>query len=173
VIVVCKADEGAIGQAGYPGAPGSLIAAAPARALDLPALLHDLVDGHRAQLCPIAARGLRPGIEETQIVGPPAFPAGPVSGGKGRRLIEEEQLRIGVRLHHRTPASLEFEQTGDPMGMAPARLAKPALLVVQDAAIAHQRAASGNGFDGGKRREAILVRHGVPLNRYRNRNICR
>jgi hypothetical protein len=57
---------------------------------------------------------------EALIIRPAALRAGPVTGSQGRRLIEEEELRVPVGLHHSAPATTKFEQTGYPAAALPA-----------------------------------------------------
>ena len=123
--------------------------------------MQDAIDLHRPQRSAIvAARGRGPGIEEAQVIGAPAFPAGPMPGGKRRGLVQEEQLCVGMGGHHRAPARFELEPAGHPMGMPPAGGSEDAMVVMQDPPIAHQGSPCADGLDGGKWRDAILMRQG-------------
>ena len=91
---------------------------------------------------------------------PSAERTGPMPGRQRRRLIHEEKLGIGVRLHDLAMPSFESEHAGDPMGMTPARRVQALVGVMQNAAIAHEQAALGHGDDVALGCDAILQRHG-------------
>ena len=65
-----------------------------------------------------------------------------------RRFVEKEQFRVGTRSHDRVLVALERQYAADPGLVLPAPGEQTlAVRVVDDAAIAHQRAAGGNGND--------------------------
>jgi hypothetical protein len=99
----------------------------------------------------------QPGASKTKKVVVPALGARAVAGGHGRGFVEEEQLGIAAWPHDLAVPSAKLEPAGDP---APhLRVADdPPLIVVQDAAIAHQRPSSGHGDDRAKGRNAITQR---------------
>jgi hypothetical protein len=76
-----------------------------------------------------------------------------------RRLVEEEQFGVAAGRHRRAAPVPEIERAGDPGPVLPAAPAEAALAVVEDAAIAHQRATGGIGDDVARRRDAVLQRH--------------
>src|SRR5579859_5597964 len=86
----------------------------------------------------------------------------PVTGGKRRGLIEKEERCVATRRHRLARAPLEIEHTDDP---APALIAAHGTIaiVVQAAAIAHQRAARRCGNQVSERVNTILARHGRPF----------
>ncbi len=77
------------------------------------ALLVELrVDRIRARL---ARMKLAPELAEPGVVLAPAERAGPVPGGEGRRLVEEEELGEAARLEQRLAVpTAELEPAGDP-----------------------------------------------------------
>src|SRR5947207_15898588 len=79
----------------------------------------DAVDA-LARLNPSPWIARQAGRFEALEVGPAALRAGAVPAGQRGRLVQEEQLRIAGRLHHRPPAASEVEQTGDPAAPLPA-----------------------------------------------------
>jgi hypothetical protein len=81
-----------------------------------------------------------------------------MTGGKCSGFVEEKELSIGVRPHHDAADLFEFRAARDP----PSNLRVPddvPVIVVQDAAIAHQETAASDRRDLAKRRHAILQRH--------------
>ncbi len=107
------------------------------------------------------AGGIRPSVEEAQIIRPAAFRAGAVPGGKCHRLVKKEEFGIGVGRHHRPPAGFEFQEAGHPMGVTPAGRSEDAPLVVKNPSIASQGSPRGDGLDGGERCYAVLLRQGI------------
>ena len=92
---------------------------------------------------------------------PPAFRAGPVTGGQGNSLVGEEKLGVAARRHQFTPAPLEAQCARDPGVMPPAGRTQPVLVIMQDAAIAHQRAAGWMRADFAGRSDAVLKWEGA------------
>ena len=87
------------------------------------------------------------------------FPAGPVAGGKRRRLVEEEQFGVASRRHDLALAAFERQRADDPRLVLPAADAEAARAVMQDAAIAHEIALRRVGDDLAQRRHAVLQSH--------------
>src|SRR6185312_7295385 len=86
--------------------------------------------------------------------------AGAMSGGERRRLVEEEQLGPTAATHHIPPHALVLADADDPGFRRPAaRQQRPRPRSVNDAAIAHEHAALGNGDNLAEGRYAILQRH--------------
>jgi len=81
-----------------------------------------------------------------------------VAGRQRDGLVEEEQLGVRARAHHRTPAPAKAGETRD---SAPSlRVAHDAPIgLVQTAAIAHQQPARLGGDEIAERRDPILERH--------------
>ncbi len=152
-----QGDEGACGQR----LEGGLVADLAAR-LRVDALAVELpVELGRARALAVAA-GRHPGGDEGLVVGAPAMGAGPVAGSQRHRLIEEKQLGVGAGPHHLLAAAAELDPAGDPVRVLPARGAEPALVVVQDAAVAHEQATRRMADDLAERRDPVLQRHPGP-----------
>jgi hypothetical protein len=96
----------------------------------------------------------------------PALATGAVASGERGRFVEEEQLGIAPRRHHLPAAVLEAQPATDPTAVPPARRAEPPAGVMQDAAVAHQRAAGRIGDDVARRRDAIVQGHRRSPGRY-------
>src|SRR5262245_54178680 len=89
-----------------------------------------------------------------------AFEAGPVTGGKRGRLVEEEQLRIALAPHLAMP-SLEFEEAANPGVRDPASAPQRAVVAMEAAAaIAEEQPARGISDEIAERIDAIGQRHG-------------
>src|SRR5262249_19199039 len=106
-----------------------------------------------------------PAGDETVVVGAAALGAGAVAGREGRRLVEEEELRVAPGLEQRAavPAA-ELEPAGDP-ALAGVAAANPTGGVVQTAAVAEDEAAARIGDELAERRDAVLPRHGISRTR--------
>jgi hypothetical protein len=100
-----------------------------------------------------------PGGLESLIVGMPTLGAGPVASSKRCRFVEEEEFRPRVGLQQLAMAAAKRRAAGDPAPQLPGADDAPRV-VVQDAPIAHERAALGNGHDLAKGCYSILERHG-------------
>lgn len=92
---------------------------------------------------------------------PPAFRAGPVAGRQGDGLVREEELGVIPRRHQLTPPPLEAQRARDPGLMSPAGRTQLVPVIMQDAAIAHQRAAGWMGADFAGRGDTVLKRGGA------------
>ena len=99
-----------------------------------------------------------PGGPESLVVDVPAVRARSVAGGERRRLVEEEELGPRSWSHDRAPAPAKLRPAGDPAPDLP-RADDPPGVVVQHAAVAHQRAALGCGDDLARGSDAVLARH--------------
>jgi hypothetical protein len=95
---------------------------------------------------------------EALVIRVAAFGARAMTGGKGGRLIQEEELRVGSRPHDRAPSATEFRAAGNPSA-ALGEADDAAFAIVQDATVAHQESAAGTGNDVTEGGDAILVRH--------------
>lgn len=89
----------------------------------------------------------RPGLGETNIVSPPAFAAGAMTGGQRHGLIQKEQRRPTAHRHDVAVAAPERQGAADPGTVLPADRADHTV-PVQNAPIACQRAACGRGKKG-------------------------
>ena len=107
-----------------------------------------------------ARRSIAPGRAEGEIVRPPAFETGPVPGRQRRRLIEEEELSVGIGSHQSPPPAAELAKAGEPGPGRPAtprqRSRRP---VMQAAAVAHECPALWVGDDLAEGRHTVLQRH--------------
>ena len=74
------------------------------------------------------------------IVHVPAFRAGPVPCGQGRRFIQKEQLCIAVRRHDGALPSPELCQADNPVLMPPSAVPDRTRGIVKYSPIAHKRA---------------------------------
>jgi hypothetical protein len=83
-----------------------------------------------------------------------------VAGSERCRFVEKEQFGVAARRHDRPPATLEAELAADPGAVPPARYAKLSVIVVQNAAVAHERAARRVRDDLTRGRHPVLERHG-------------
>jgi hypothetical protein len=102
---------------------------------------------------------LGPEVAEAHIVLAPAERAGPVPGGEGGRLVEEEQLGEPPRLEERRAvpaAELQAARDPAPPGVAPA---DPALVVVETTTIAVDEPAGRIGDELRERRDPVSKRH--------------
>src|SRR6185369_8326768 len=89
-----------------------------------------------------------------------AVEAGPVAGGKRRRLVEEEQLGPAPPRHRHTVEVLVLELADQPAFEAPALLQeRAALRIVDDAAVAGEQPARRGRDDIAERGDAVLQRH--------------
>jgi hypothetical protein len=144
--------EGSVGQLGERG----FVEAVPARGR-IDALVVELrVDRVRAHR---SGMELSPGRAEADVVLAPAQRARPMTGGKGGRLVEEEELGELARLQERAPMpALEREPAGDPA--LPVEAAPDAArVVVQAAAVAVDEAARRVGDQLAERRDAVPERY--------------
>src|SRR5262249_49701506 len=108
-----------------------------------------------------AAFGLRPFLGIRGCGGAAAFEARTVTGGECRHLVEEEQVRIGVRAPYIVPASLERWHAADPVPRGIAAGPEGAIITIKaPAAIAEHRAARRRRDQLAERRHTILQRHG-------------
>src|SRR5262249_41974105 len=84
---------------------------------------------------------------------------------------EEEQLRVAIRGHDRPPPAAELQHAGDP---ALADVPPPdfTLVVVQTAAVAHERAALRRRNQIAERRHPVLQWHRLPPPSVGNRHEC-
>jgi hypothetical protein len=141
-----QADEDAVGQGVEAGPVGSLASIGGE-----PVAVEDRVDRPDPPVAGDAAGGVPgpPRRDELAKVRPAALAARPVPGRQRRGLVEEEELRVAPGRHHGAPPSLEREEARHPGPVAPDHPPDDAAgLVVEPAAIAHQRAA-------GRRREQV------------------
>src|SRR5262249_32284655 len=83
---------------------------------------------------------------------------------QGRGFIEEEEFGVVARRHHRPFPALECQQAHDPALDLPGP-PDAALLVVQDAPVAHERAPLRDDDDLAERGDTILPRHPQPPTR--------
>lgn len=91
-----------------------------------------------------------------------AFGARTVSVGQRGCFVEKEQLGVGVRTHDDAVSSAKLQAAGDPA--ADLKVPHdPTVRIVQYAAVAHQRAARGEGHDLAKRRHAIPMHTPHPI----------
>jgi hypothetical protein len=81
-----------------------------------------------------------------------------MAGAERRGLIEEKQLRPTARTHNRPVPSAERQSTGDPTPDLPVAH-DVALVVMQNAAIAHDQSATAQGKDIAARGDAVLQHH--------------
>jgi len=93
--------------------------------------------------------------------GSAAFSARSVASGESDGLVAEEQFGVPARCHDCAMPILEREGARYPVLVPPACGSEAALIVVEDAAIAHEEAASGCGLEFAERSDAILTRHFV------------
>ena len=91
-------------------------------------------------------------------VGAAADEARPVAGGERRRLVEKEQLGVAVA-PDAAMAALERADAGDPLPRRPAATAERLVGAMEaPAAVAHQRAARGDGDERAVGIDAVLQR---------------
>lgn len=148
-------DERTVRQGAKPGLPALLAAGADIHAFTM----HLCIDVPRTRRRIERLRGL-PGVLPGSKGAVPAFAAGPVAGSDGGGFVEEEQFRIAPWRHDVTMPSAKFQPADQPGLQRPAPRAELPVFVMQDAAIAHEAAAFGNGDDIAQRRDAVLQRHG-------------
>ena len=103
--------------------------------------------------------GGAPRLGEGEIVGAAAVPAGPVPGGKSRRLVEEEQRGPPARRHRVPLDAVELQEAADPQLRPPAADAEAAAPPVQAAAVAHHQATAVVRDDLAGRGHPVLQRH--------------
>ncbi len=97
------------------------------------------------------------GLPKGQPVGAATLGTGAVPGSERHRFIEEKQLGIATGGHDSPMTAFEGQLAADPSLVAPARCAKMPITVMQDAAIAHQRSATGIGNDLSGWENAVLA----------------
>src|SRR5580692_4041698 len=95
-----------------------------------------------------------PGHAEVDESGVTALGTGPVSGSESSGFIEEKKFGVAVRCHHRPIAAPKLEYADDPPLERPVP-PDVTLGVVQDAPVAHQRAALGRRNDLAERRDPV------------------
>jgi hypothetical protein len=102
---------------------------------------------------------LGPELREADVVLPAAERAGPMPGGEGGRLVEEEELREAPGLQERTalPAA-ELESASDP-ALAVVASADPAGVVVKAATVPVDQTARGVCDQLAQRCDPVLQRH--------------
>ena len=97
-----------------------------------------------------------------------ALEAGTVPGRECMDLIKEEQLGVAVRCHQAAAAPLPFRAADNPRIVSP-RLNEASLIVVQNAAIAHQVSAKGQRKDIASGYDAVHSGHSCQDVRRANR----
>jgi hypothetical protein len=138
-----QADEDAVGQGAEAGPVGSLASIGGE-----PVAVEDRVERADPAVGGDAAGGVPrpPRRDESAKVWPAALAARPVPGRQRRGLVEEEELRVAPRRHHGAPPALERQEARHPGPVAPDHPPDDAAgLVVEPAAVAHQRAAGRRG----------------------------
>ena len=92
-----------------------------------------------------------------------AFGTRTVARGEGNSFIKEKQFSVIVRGHHLSMAAFEVQFAANPSLVTPARCTELLHIIVQDAAISHQRATgrAEDNFASGK--NAVLKRHKARL----------
>ena len=137
---------------------GQRIDGAPVHAFDFADEAFGVKDFiHRRRGCAFWLAGKQQG--ELLGVPPPAFEAGPVTGGERGYLIEEEQFSVEVAPNI-AMASMKIEDAANPLPRRPAAAGQLFLVGVKPrAAVAHKRPARGRGEQAAKRIDAILQGH--------------
>ncbi len=97
------------------------------------------------------------GLPKGQPVGAAALGTRAMPGSERHCFIEEKQLGIATGVHNGPMTAFEGQLAADPSLVAPARCAKTPITVMKDAAIAHQRSATGIGNDLSGRENAVLA----------------
>ena len=85
----------------------------------------------------------RPCLLVRDVPFPPALGTGPVTGGQGRRFVQEEQFRVMPGLHDLPLSFLERKQAGHP-GIARRPTNDVAPIIMQATTVAHEGAARSN-----------------------------
>ena len=101
--------------------------------------------------------GSSPGNAKAIEVCAAALGARAMPGGERDGLVGEEQLRPAMGSHDLAVPALEAQHAGDPGVVFPPAPAELAMLVVQDAAVAHQRPAKRLRHDLTRRQDAVLA----------------
>ncbi len=107
------------------------------------------------------AKGAAPGRSEGKVVAAAAQGAGAMSGGQRHRLVQKEQLCPGARRHDPAPDRIIGQLAGNSVRVSPPRPAKLPLGIVQNAAIARQRAAHRQRQDRAIRHDPVLAGHTI------------
>jgi hypothetical protein len=108
----------------------------------------------------------RPQLAESTIIRATTLGTRPVTCRECSRLVEEKELSIRVWPHDDAADLTEFRQARDPPSHLRVSNDVP-VIVVQDAAISQQKAATADRCDLTKRRHAILQRHRIATARQR------
>ena len=82
--------------------------------------------------------------------------------GEGDGLVQKEELRVCTGAHQRTPATLELQAADQPHHVA-RRPDDFFVVVVQNAAVAHERATGGSGNEFPAWSDPVLQRHAVTV----------
>ena len=101
------------------------------------------------------AVGFVPEFEEAVSGGSAAFDAGTMAGGQGGGFVEKEEFGPQTRRHDGVPSTFELQHATDP-ALELEGSDELALRIDEAAAVAHQRAPFGDGFDFTIRVNAIL-----------------
>ena len=94
--------------------------------------------------CVVASRvrvSAQPCFTKTKKIVPPTLPTGPVPGGKCGRFIQEKKLSVFSRGHQGSLGTLGVKSAGYPVLMRPTSALQIAMLIMQNASIAHKSAA--------------------------------
>src|ERR1700742_3676434 len=103
-----------------------------------------------------AIMGLTPECSKAAVRAVPAFRAGPVPGGEGSSLVEEEQQGTAVGLPLRSSATLKLQSARDPgLVLVIAYDVTTAAPLMQPATIAHPGPSSRRSNDFAERGDAI------------------
>lgn len=148
------ADESAIGKGCGLGLKGLLRPGCAAQAGGVKMAVNPVCRWH-------IAKGAAPGRPEGKVVAAAAQGAGAMSGGQGHRLVQKEQLCPGARRHDPAPDCTIGQRAGNPVRVPPARPAKLACRIMQDAAIARQRATHRHRQDRAIRHDPVLAGHTI------------
>lgn len=108
---------------------------------------------------PYQARSLSVG----DVIRPPAKCTRAVPGGKRHGFVEEKEFGIPMWGHHGAMPVLVFQNTGDPRLVSPASATKFAVILVENAPIAHEHPARRVGNDLARGQNAVLQRHELAL----------
>jgi len=115
---------------------------------------------HRGGAGPfVETAALGPGTGVQQEIPAAAVMTGPMTGGEGNGLVEEEQRGPAPGRHRIALNALPVKDAADPRLRAPAGRAQAAIRAVQAAAVAHQQAAAGVGHDLLRGENPVLQRH--------------
>ena len=108
-----------------------------------------------------ASNRLRPKTLKAHGIRASALETRPVPGGKGRRLIEKEQLCVATWAHEFAPPALERQHAADPPLRGPLAPLQCLVVVVKAAATdTHHGATVWCRNDLATRRDAVLQGHG-------------